>query len=89
MQYDSKKKKTKKALDKAQRGRDKLAKKGVGQLRTKLRASSKRPRGSPVKQIQSKAPVAVATEPEAEIVPEQPRSRTGRAVKRPRFFHDI
>jgi hypothetical protein len=69
--------KTKKALDKAQRERDKLAKKGVEQLRTKSRASSKRPRGRPVKQIQSKAPVAVATEPEAEIVPEQPRTRTG------------
>jgi hypothetical protein len=80
--------KTKKALDKAQRERDKLAKKGVERLRIKSRASSERPRGRPVKQKQSKAPVAVATEPEAEIVPEQPRSRTSRAVKRPRFFDD-
>jgi hypothetical protein len=62
---------------------------GGEQLRTKSRASSKWPRGRPVKQKQSKAPVAVATEPEAEIVPEQPRSRTGRAVRRPRFFDDI
>jgi hypothetical protein len=43
----------------------------------------------PPKQKQSKECVAVATEPEVGIVPQQPRSRTGRAVKRPRFFVDI
>jgi hypothetical protein len=42
-----------------------------------------------VKQKQFIEPVAIATEPEVELVPEQPRSRTGRVVKRPRSFDDI
>jgi hypothetical protein len=77
------------ALDKAQRERDKMAKKALKQLQTESSASSRRPRGRPVKQKQSIEPVAVATEPEVEIVPEQPKSRTGRVAKRPRFFDDI
>lgn len=81
--------KTKKALDKAQRERDRMAKKAMKQLQAKPSASSRRPRGRPSKQNQSIEPVAVATEPEVEIVPEQPRSRTGRTIKRPRFFDDI
>jgi hypothetical protein len=80
--------KTKEALDKAQRERDKTArkKKAVKQLQTKFPASSRRPIGRSPKQKQSKKPIAVATEPEVEIVPGQPRSRTGRAVKRPKSF---
>lgn len=79
---------TKKALDKAQRERDKLAKKALKQLQTKSSVSDRRPRGKPPKNKQSKEPITIATEPEVGMVPEQPRSRTGRAVKRPRFFDD-
>jgi hypothetical protein len=43
----------------------------------------------PPKQKQFEESVAVATEPEVGIVPEQPRSRIGGAIKRPRFFDDI
>jgi hypothetical protein len=80
--------KTKKALDKAQRERDKLAKKVLKQLQAKSSASGRRPRGRPPKQKQYKEPVAIVAEPEAGMVPEQPRSRTGGVVKRPRFFDD-
>jgi hypothetical protein len=81
--------KTKQALKKAQRERDKLARKAQEQLQTESSAVSKRLRGRPPKQKQFKESVPVITEPEAEVVLEQPRSRTGRAVKRPRFFDDI
>jgi hypothetical protein len=81
--------KTKKALEKAQRERHKLARKAQRQLQTESSAVSKRPRVRPPKQKQFKELVAVTTEPEAEVVSEQPRSRTGRAVKRPKFFDEI
>jgi uncharacterized protein (DUF4415 family) len=81
--------KTKKALEKAQRERDKLTRKAQKQLQTESSAVSKRPRGRPSKQKQFKELVPVTTEPEAEVVPEQPRSRAGTAVKRPRFFDDM
>lgn len=81
--------KTQKALDKAQRGRDKLAKRAQKQLHTESLASGRKPRGRPPKRKQPQESVAVVIEPELGIVPEQPRSRTGRAIKRPRFFDDI
>jgi len=81
--------KAQKALDKAQRERDKVAKKALRQPRTEPLTSSRRPRGRPPKQKQPKEPAVIAIEPEAEMVPEQPMSRTGRAIKRPRFFDDI
>jgi hypothetical protein len=81
--------KTKEALNKAQRERDKLAKKAQNQLQTDSSASKRRPRGRPPKQKQPQEPVVVVVEPEVERVPEQLRSRTGRAIKRPRLFDDI
>jgi hypothetical protein len=81
--------KTKKAIEKGQRELDKLARKAQKQLQVKPSAVSKRPRGRPPKQKQFKELVSVTTEPEAEVVPEQPRSRTGRAVKRSNFSDDI
>lgn len=81
--------KTQKALDKAQRERDKLAKRAQKQLQTESLASSRKPRGRPPKRKQPQEPVEIVIEPELGILPEQPRSRTGRAIKRPRFFDDI
>jgi septal ring factor EnvC (AmiA/AmiB activator) len=81
--------KTKEALNKAQRERDKLAKNAQSQLQTESSASKRRPRGIPPEQKQPQEPVVVVIEPEVETVPEQPRSRTGRAIKRPRLFDDI
>jgi septal ring factor EnvC (AmiA/AmiB activator) len=81
--------KTQKALEKAQRERDKLARKTLKQLQTESSSSVTRRRGRPPKQKQSKESVAIVTEPEVRTAPEQPKSRTGRAVKRPRFFDEI
>jgi hypothetical protein len=81
--------KTKEALDKAQRQRDKLAKKAQKQLQTESQASQRRPGGRLPKQKQPQEPVMVVIEPEVAMVPEQPMSRTGRAIKRPRRFDYI
>lgn len=81
--------KTKKALEKAQRERDKLAKKALKQLQTQSSPAATRRRGRQPKQKQSNESVVIVTEPEVQTALEQPKSRTGRAVKRPRFFDGI
>jgi len=81
--------KTQKALENVQRERDKLARKALKQLQIESSSSITRRRGRPPKQKQSKESVAIVTEPEVRTAPEQPKSRTGRAVKRPRFFDEI
>lgn len=81
--------KTKEALNKAQRERDKLAKKVQKQLQTEFSISQRRPRRRPPEQKQPQEPVVIFTEPEVETVPEQPRSRIGKAIERPRLFDDI
>lgn len=62
-------KKTKEALNKAQRERAKLAKKAQNQLQTESSASKRKPRGRPPKQKKSQEPVVVVIEPEVETVP--------------------
>ena len=81
--------KTKKTLEKAQRERDKLAKKALKQLQTESLSSITRRRGRPPKQKQSNESAVIVTKPEVQTAPEQSKSRTGRAFKRPRFFDEV
>jgi hypothetical protein len=81
--------KTKKALEKAQRERDKLAKKALKQLQTESSSSIARRRGRSPKQKPCQGSVAIVTQPNIQTAPGQPKSRTSRAVKRPRFFDEI
>ena len=81
--------KAEEALKKAQKAHQKEAREAQQQLQTESKTAQRRLRGRPPKRKQPEEPVVVVVEPEAEMVLNQPRSRTGRAIKRPRLFEDI
>jgi len=75
--------KAEEALKKAQKEHRNEAKDAQKQLETKSRTSSSRPRKKQKTQEESQEPVVTVIEPEAPIAPKQPRSRNGRAIRRP------
>ncbi|KAK5674130.1 hypothetical protein LTS10_013115 [Elasticomyces elasticus] len=78
--------KAKEALKKAQRQQQKEARKAQRQLETESKTSSSRPRKRQKTQKEPQEPDVVVIELEPQMAPDQPKSRSGRTIRKPAYY---
>ncbi|KAK4970439.1 hypothetical protein LTR28_000274 [Elasticomyces elasticus] len=80
--------KTEEALKKVQKDKQKEAKKAQKQLEIESEALRRRPRGRPARQKVVKQPPVVMVESESQMTLDQPKSRSGRTIRKPAYHSE-